>query len=452
MLAKKVVILNGCGFGDRDLDPVLDQLADVFRRDGSELQTFPLCEMNLAHCLGCFGCWVKTPGMCVENDAGRQIAKAVVQSDIAVFFTPVTFGGYSPELKKMFDRFIQLISPFFQVEHDEVHHPPRYPRRARLLMVGVQRRANSHEARIFKTLAGRNAINYHPPSYAAEVVVAGDPADSLRRRFEALLARSDVLPFGEAAGSLMPPPVVSSVVADPNSPKRALLIVGSPKTSAPSTSSVLGTYLLERLGDSGWETESLTLRANLNREEGETGLIASVNRAGLILLVFPLYADALPYLVTKALAVIAAHRRTAAQRPPQRLAAVVNSGFPETHQNAMALAICQEFASQSDMAWAGGLALGGGEIVGVQPLTETKRSGPPVKHVIRALDLTAAALAEGHAVPAQAVKLMARNPIPFMPFALWRWIYVRFGGKGFEQEAARNGVSRERLLEQPYAV
>jgi hypothetical protein len=82
----------------------------------------------------------------------------------------------------------------------------------------------------------------------------------------------------------------------------------------------------------------------------------------------------------------------------------------------------------------------------------TKRSGPPAKHVIRALDLAAAALAEGSPVPAQAVRLMAKNPFPFMPFALWRWIYLRFGGKGFEREAARNGVSRERLLDQPYAA
>ena len=118
----------------------------------------------------------------------------------------------------------------------------------------------------------------------------------------------------------------------------------------------------------------------------------------------------------------------------------------------MALAICQEFAAQGGVAWSGGLALGGGGVIGGQPLTVTKRSGLPVKHVIRALDLTAGALAEGHPVPAEAVGLMAKNPLPFMPFALWRWIYLRFGDKGFEQEAARNGVSRERLLDQPYAA
>jgi len=388
--------------------------------------------------------------MCVEADAGREIAKAIIQSDVTVLFTPVTFGGYSPELKKMVDRFVQLASPYFQMDHGEVHHPPRYAHRPRLMMVGVQRHPNPHEAHIFKTLAGRNAINFHPPSFAAEAVLATDGVDALRRQFQALLTRSDALPFGEAAASLMPAPVALGTAVEPVSARRALLIVGSPKTKESSTSSVLGGYLLKRLKERGWETESLTLRASLNRPEGESELLSSVERAALILLVFPLYVDSLPYLVTKALAVIAAHRRADPEPSPQRLVAIVNSGFPETHQNAVALAICGKFAAQSGFAWAGGLALGGGGVIGGQPLTGAKRSGPPVKHVIAALEMTAAALAEGLPVPAEAMKMIAKNPIPLIPFALWRWLYVRIGGKGFEQEAAKNGVSKDKLLAQPF--
>jgi hypothetical protein len=274
----------------------------------------------------------------------------------------------------------------------------------------------------------------------------------LRGRFEALLTRSDALPYGEAVASLMPAPVASGAAAEPNSARRALLIVGSPKTSSPSASSVLGGYLLERLSGHGWETESLTLRASLNREEGEAALLSSLNRAGLILLVFPLYVDSLPFLVTKALAVIAGHRRNLSEPRPQRLVGIVNSGFPETHQNAVALAICREFAAQSGIAWAGGLALGAGGAIGRQPLTAAERSGPPVKHVIRALDLTAAALAEGRPVPAEAAKMMTKSPIPLVPFALWRWMYLRSGSKGFERAAANNGICRDRLLDQPYAA
>lgn len=451
MSARKTVVLDGCGLHDQDLAPVLEELLGVLDREGSEVQTIPLRELKLAHCIGCFTCWLKTPGLCVENDAGREIAKAVIQSATTVLFTPVTFGGYSPDLKKMVDRFIPLISPFFAIDHDEIHHPPRYAQRPRFVIVGVQRRANIHEAQIFKTLAGRNAINLHTPSFAAEVVATTDGIQVLRHRFEGLLTRSDPLPFGRPAASLMPP-VVAGIGGEASSPKRVLLVVGSPKTKSTSTSSILGAYVLERLGACGWETESLTLRPGLGRPDGEAELLAAVDRAGFILLVSPLYADALPYLVTKALAVIADHRQSVQNGSPKRLAAIVNSGFPETHQNAVALAICEEFAAQSRIDWRGGLALGGGGMIGGEPLDPGKRPRGGVKHVIEALDVTAAALSQDRPVPFEAVKLMAKNPVPFVPFAMWRWIYSRFGAKGFEQEAARNGVPRERLLQRRYAL
>jgi multimeric flavodoxin WrbA len=137
MREQNAVILDGASSGDEEFSPILSVLSQVLRADGARVETFALCEMKLAHCLGCFGCWVKTPGVCVEADAGRQIAKAVIQSGVAVFFTPVTFGGYSPELKKMVDRLVQIASPYFQMDHGEVHHPPRYAHRPRLIMVGV---------------------------------------------------------------------------------------------------------------------------------------------------------------------------------------------------------------------------------------------------------------------------------------------------------------------------
>ena len=319
------------------------------------------------------------------------------------------------------------------------------------MMVGVQRHPNPREVQIFRTLAGRNAINFHPPSYAAEVVLASEDADPLRHRFKGLLTRSDALPYGGAAAALMPPRVDPGVTSQPCA-KRALLIVGSPKTNSPSTSNALGSYLLERLHSLGWETESLTLRASLNREEGRDALLSSFDQAGLILLVFPLYVDSLPFLVTKALALMAEHRRSLPEPRPQRLMAIVNSGFPETNQNAVALAICREFAAQTGMAWAGRLALGAGGAIGSEPLLATKRSGPPVRHVIHALDLTAAALAEGRPTPPEAARLMTKCPIPLIPFGLWRWMYVRIGGRGFERVAAKNGVSKDKLLDQPYAA
>jgi hypothetical protein len=195
----------------------------------------------------------------------------------------------------------------------------------------------------------------------------------------------------------------------------------------------------------------MVLRASLNHG-GEDVLLTAVDRAGLIVLAFPLYVDALPHLVTKALEVVAAHRRAAAQRRPQGLVAIVNSGFPEARQSSVALAICREFAKQAGLIWSGGLVLPAGGMISGQPLIGSNRSGPPVKHVIRSLDLTGSALAAGLPVPAEAVALMAKNPVRYLPFGLWCRIYMRLAAKGFEQEASKNGISKKHLLDQPYAA
>jgi hypothetical protein len=226
-----------------------------------------------------------------------------------------------------------------------------------------------------------------------------------------------------------------------------LLIVGSPKIDEPSTSGVLGDCLAIVLKERGWETESLVLRTSLNSPEGERELLAAVERAGLIVLAFPLYADALPYLATKALALIAAHRANG-EPSGKRLVGIVNSGLPEAHQNSVALAICREFAVQSGLDWAGALSLGGGGLIGGQTLTGRLHSGPPVRDLMAALETTGAALAEGMPVPASAAAMVARKRIPF---GLWRRLHAWMGGRAFEKAAAKNGVLGSELLARPDA-
>jgi multimeric flavodoxin WrbA len=447
------VILNGAPPGGDYLAPILAVLIDVLRGNGAEVQTFTLRNIELAHCIGCFGCWVETPGTCVEADAGRDIARAVIRCDTIVLFTPVTCGGYSSELKRMVDRFIQLTLPYFSTYGGETHHRPRYTRFPRLVVVGVQRHSNHEEARIFQVLAGRNAINFHAPSYAVEVVLGTDDSDTLRRRFQFLLGRTDPLPSNAALPSLLPATDGSVADSVSDGARRALLIVGSPKTKSASTSGVLGGFLLDRLEERGWEIESLTLHGSLRQETGQVRLCSAVDRADLVLLVLPLYIDALPFLATKALEVIAAHRQGTPRTRAQRLAVVCNSGFPEAHQSTTAVAICHRFAVQCGMIWAGALAMGAGEALSSgQLLTDPGRSGPPVAHVIQALDMASAALDEGRPVPPEAAALIARSPIPFVPFAVWRWLFARAGDHHWNQRAAANGMQKSNLLAQPYAA
>jgi hypothetical protein len=196
----------------------------------------------------------------------------------------------------------------------------------------------------------------------------------------------------------------------------------------------------------------LPLRASLRQSKGQQELLSAVEKADLLLLAFPLYVDSLPFLVTKALELIAAYRQSLETRKTQQLVAVVNNGFPEAHQNVLALAICHIFAVQSGITWAGGLMMGAGEALsGGESLTARSPSHLPVHHVTAALDIAAAALGKGLPVPKEAEQKIARNPMPVLPFLAWRWLFMKMGRGYWHRRAAKFGVNKQDMLAQPFA-
>jgi multimeric flavodoxin WrbA len=134
------------------------------------VESFILRDMKIVHCTGCFGCWNKTPGMCVMKDDSAKIAYAIVNSDLLIFLTPITFGGYSSELKKALDRIICVILPFFTTINHETHHKARYAKYPKLMGIGVMPEKDAESEQIFSALICRNAINLHAPAHVAGIL------------------------------------------------------------------------------------------------------------------------------------------------------------------------------------------------------------------------------------------------------------------------------------------
>ncbi len=53
-------------------------------------------------CVGCFGCWNKTPGQCVLRDGYENMGVLIHQADEIVVISRYTYGGFSGFVKKMF--------------------------------------------------------------------------------------------------------------------------------------------------------------------------------------------------------------------------------------------------------------------------------------------------------------------------------------------------------------
>ncbi len=184
----RAVILNGSHHGDQASAVLHGVVAGELAEGGWEVEPFVLRDLDIAYCVGCFGCWERTPGECVTDDAARDVARAMIQSDLVAYLTPVTFGGYSSQLKKGIDRIICLGLPFFSVVRGETHHRPRYSRYPRLLGLGVLARQDAAAERLFTTLVARNAVNLHVPAHAAGVVRCGDSSGAMRDVVRHLLA------------------------------------------------------------------------------------------------------------------------------------------------------------------------------------------------------------------------------------------------------------------------
>ena len=114
-----------------------------------------------------------------------------------------------------------------------------------------------------------------------------------------------------------------------------------------------------------------------------------------------------------------AARRSARREPA--FVAICQSGFPEVEHNEVAVEICRNFAADAGFEWAGGLILAAGGMIGGQPLRKLQGM---MRSAVKALDLTAEALAAGRPVPDEAVQLMAKPPIPksgYRFMANWGW-------------------------------
>ena len=187
-----VLVLNGSKTEKETVNTVSDYLVDILRVNGNEVNVMVLRNEKIAGCLGCFGCWLKTPGECVIHDAGSDLPKKVIQSDLVFLLTPVTFGMYSSELKKALDRFAcPVLLPFFKKISGEIHHAPRYDKYPTLVAIGVLPNSDEESEITFTALVSRNGINLHTKSIST-IVYSNDTPDIIKQKVIATLSKAGV--------------------------------------------------------------------------------------------------------------------------------------------------------------------------------------------------------------------------------------------------------------------
>ncbi|MCL0065313.1 flavodoxin family protein [Dehalococcoidia bacterium] len=87
--------------------------------------TFDLSQMEVKDCIGCWSCWWKTPGRCAYEDL-NEFYHQYITADKAIYFSKITKGFVSGNMKTLFDRMIPLYLPYVTYTLGESMHVPRY--------------------------------------------------------------------------------------------------------------------------------------------------------------------------------------------------------------------------------------------------------------------------------------------------------------------------------------
>lgn len=132
-------------------------------------------ENDLKPCIGCFKCWLKTPGICIMKNSSQNISKDIIESDLLIFVTEIKYGSYSTAIKRVWDKQLPLLLPFFTIINNEMHHSARYKKYPNIMVVGYGENITVEEEKTLSSLVTANAVNFH--SKEAKTYICHDESE-----------------------------------------------------------------------------------------------------------------------------------------------------------------------------------------------------------------------------------------------------------------------------------
>lgn len=352
-------------------------------------------------CVGCFGCWLKTPGQCVIKDGYDRMGALIHKADELVVMTRYTYGGFSSFVKNVFDRSIGWVLPYFRVVNNEMHHKKRYPEDKQITVIfrgsGLTKEDQADAKRYVEAVC-RNFYGVIKDIRFEELKteVAKDISIEETEREEANVAAFN----------------------------KTILLNASLRGENSNT----GKFLEKLEGIIGEDVETLNLSAFINKPEE---LIQTLLPAKKIVLGMPMYVDGIPSALLKIMEMM--EKMHPAE--DKKIYAVVNMGFYESRQIKNVLKQVRKWSEKCGFSYCGGVAVGAGEMMGLLIKSINSANGP-VKNVVEAIETLADVIKSSSAI----------DDIYADAYKFPRSAYMFMAGMGWPKAAKLNGLKKKDLL------
>ena len=124
-----ILVLNGSPKGERSntFKVTTAFLGGLSEKQRNQEDCIDISKADINHCLGCYACWTKTPGQCVQKDDMEKLIQKYIEADLVIWSFPLYYFGMPSKIKAFLDRLLPINLPFMDIDADGTSgHAPRY--------------------------------------------------------------------------------------------------------------------------------------------------------------------------------------------------------------------------------------------------------------------------------------------------------------------------------------
>ncbi|SFB17004.1 NAD(P)H-dependent oxidoreductase [Clostridium frigidicarnis] len=311
---------------------------------GEPLKVVRLYAKSITACIGCWNCWLKTPGRCVMKDQMAESYPNYVNSDVVILLIDTAQGFISHKAKAFLDRTIPHYNPYIKIVNGECHHVARYKSYPDMVFYYDTEGITTQEEQVIEDYLYRTA--YHFQSKAYRIVKDGSLQLCL---LESRKAKRQVVAFNSIE------------------PMEKLVIYnGSPRRSG-SNSTLILKKVIEALSD---RVEIRDLKEVDKWEEWAEAF----KRENHVMFFMPLYVHAMPSHVMGFIEKLQTSRGS--------ISFFVQSGFPESSQSHYLEAYFERLALRLGRTYIGTAIKGGVEGLQMRPTKAQEKIIEPMVNSI----------------------------------------------------------------------
>lgn len=305
---------------------ILDKLEGFF---GQDLQIKSLDGKSITPCIGCWSCWVKTPGKCCFNDVMSSFYRDYVNSDKVILLIDTNQGFIDHTAKAFIDRTIPHYHPYIEIVDGESHHKSRYSKYPDLYFYFEARDLTPEQEAVTEDYLYRTAYHFQSPAFRIHTspeltIKALDHRDAKR-------------------GSLQ--------IETSRKPEKLIIYNGSPRLKQSNTATILA-YVKANV-DADIEVRDL-------KEKHRWQEWAKAFKDGEhVIFALPLYVHAMPSHVMAFIETL--------EPSAGGMGFIIQSGFPESSQSYYLEAVFEQIVKKLNRSYMGTAIKGGVEGLQLRP-------------------------------------------------------------------------------------